>query len=82
VAHTNGVISIWDIRNSEKILQNINNIHSIECRSCEFDYTGKYITSSSFDKSICIYNLDEGKIENTIKNHTDRVVLSMFHPNN
>ncbi len=49
-------------------------------RSVEFDPTGNYIVSSSFDSTICVYDINNRNLINTLKNHTDRVVLSKFHP--
>jgi len=49
-------------------------------RSAEFDPTGNYIISTSFDKTICIYDINEKRILSKLLNHTDRVVLAKFHP--
>ncbi|EAS04633.2 WD domain, G-beta repeat protein (macronuclear) [Tetrahymena thermophila SB210] len=79
VAHTNGLVSVWDLNNPSRSLYEIKN-HTADCRSVEFDPTGNYMISTSFDKSICIYNIEEEKIVTKINNHSDRVVLSKFHP--
>ncbi|KAL4455394.1 hypothetical protein ABPG74_012546 [Tetrahymena malaccensis] len=79
VAHTNGLVSVWDLNNPQRSLYEIKN-HTADCRSVEFDPTGNYMISTSFDKSICIYNIEEEKIVTKINNHSDRVVLSKFHP--
>lgn len=49
-------------------------------RSVEFDPTAQFLVSSSFDKTVAIYDLLERKQVNKIQTHTDRSVLSKFHP--
>lgn len=46
----------------------------------EFDPTANYICTSSFDKTIKIYDLNLEKVINTIDKHTDKAVLSKWHP--
>ena len=47
-------------------------MHTADCRSVAYSPTGEYITSTSFDGSVAIYDTKEDKIKSRIKSHTDK----------
>lgn len=38
------------------------------------------IATSSFDSTVALYDVNENKLRNVIKNHTDRAVFAKWHP--
>lgn len=79
IAHINGAITQWDMRKPASPLLTLN-LHTEEVRSVEYDPSGNYILSSSFDMSSVVYDLKKQKILQRIKVHDDKVVLAKWHP--
>ena len=61
IAHTDGSITQWDLRNPQNPVKTLN-LHGEECRSVEYDPSLNYLVSSSFDGSSVIYDLKKENI--------------------
>ena len=79
ISHQDGSISVWDDRKMAEPLKIIS-IHEEDCRSVEFDPSGRYFASTSFDNTCKIYDTSTDKVVSTLTAHTDRVVLAKWHP--
>ena len=79
VAHQDGALSKWDIRSMAGPIEVIS-LHSDDCRSVEFDPSGRFAVSASFDQSVKILDSSSGKVVSNLEYHEDRVVLAKWHP--
>lgn len=80
IAHQDGSMTLWDNRKMEGGPIDLVSIHSDDCRSVEFDPSGKYTVSTSFDLSTKIYDTVGGKVVTSLEYHSDRIVLAKWHP--
>ncbi|CAD8182857.1 unnamed protein product [Paramecium octaurelia] len=78
LAHSDGVVSVWNIQ-QQKCVKTLKH-HTMDCRCVEFDPTGRYICSVSFDSTIALYDWEQQKLITQITDHEDRVVLCKWHP--
>ena len=79
IAHQDGSVTEWDQRTLTKPMSKLQ-LHSQECRSVEFDPSTRYLATTSFDKSVCIYDLSKRQKLGSLENHEDKTVLGKWHP--
>ena len=79
VAHQDGSVTEWDQRSLSKPVSTLQ-LHAQECRSVEFDPSTRYLATTSFDKSVSIFDLSKRKSVGRLENHTDKTVLGKWHP--
>ena len=61
IAHTSGIVSLWDVRNFDQPLETIQ-VHEYDCRSVEYSPDGDYLITSSFDGTARIVNEKSHKV--------------------
>ena len=65
IAHRDGEVSLWDIRKMNSPSKFIES-HDEDCRCVEFDPSGKFLTTASFDSLVKIYDLYEDRFVQVI----------------
>lgn len=64
IGHQSGEVSIWDLRNLDTCESTLQ-LHQEDCRSVEYDPSCRYLATSSFDCTIKIFDIEEGKFCHT-----------------
>ena len=72
---SNGAISIWDIEERAEIAVFFGGTTSIA-----FHPSGKFLASTSLDRSICIWDMDTHEIQAELTGHDDNVTCVAYSP--
>jgi WD40 repeat protein len=78
-----GIISLWDVGRSETKPQLLRELqgHSDYIDSLAFSPDGSQLISGSYDKTVRLWNVTNGKLLKTLTGHSGHVTSVAFHPN-
>lgn len=62
------------------IIESFLSVHQDECRSLDFDLSGRYLLSCSFDRSLAVVDTETGLLVDQFVGHSDKAITARWHP--